>query len=62
MLTQAMYDRVKDGVPVPDFNLDGDRGYGALCWSQRGDPAADFPDPIVVAADPGAVVELNFLR
>jgi len=62
MLTEAMYDKVKSSGAVPDFNLDGDRGYGYLCWSQRGDPAADFPDPIAVASNPGAVVQLNFIR
>ena len=46
MLTGAMYDRIRAGGAVPDFNLDGDRGYGWLCWIQRGDPAPDFPDPV----------------
>jgi hypothetical protein len=62
MLSETMYDRIRTGKAVPDFNLDGDRGYGYLCWSQRGDPAADFPDPIVVATNPAAAIDLNFLR
>jgi hypothetical protein len=61
-LTQDMYDRIKGGGPVPDFNLDGDRGYGYLCWSQAGDPAPDFPDPIAVATNPAATIALNFIR
>lgn len=61
-LTETMYDQIKSGRPVPDFNLDGDRGYGYLCWEQAGDPAPDFPNPIVVAANPAAVIALNFIR
>jgi hypothetical protein len=61
-LTEAMYDQIKGGRPVPDFNLDGDRGYGYLCWRQVSDPAPDFPNPIVVAANPAAVIPLNFIR
>lgn len=60
-LTEAMYDLHQTGSPLPDFNLDGDRGYGYLCWSQRGDPAPDFPDPLnSTASAPG--VRLNFIR
>ncbi len=60
-LFQAMYDRSQNGKPLPDFNLDGDRGYGFLCWQQKGDPAPDFPNPINSSASmPG--VELNFIR
>jgi hypothetical protein len=60
-LTEAMYDQVKRGRLVPDFNLDGDRGYGYLCWMQANDPAPDFPNPIVVAANRTAIVQLNFI-
>jgi Zinc dependent phospholipase C len=60
-LTEAMYDQVKGMGSLPDFNLDGDRGYGYLCWMQANDPAPDFPNPIVVAANPTAVVQLNFI-
>lgn len=60
-LAGAMYDLQHGGGPLPDFNLDGDRGYGYLCWMQRGDPAPDFPNPInSVATLPG--VQLNFVR
>lgn len=61
-LTEALYERTKRGDAIPDFNLDGDRGYGYLCWVQRGDPAPDFPDPIVVADDPAAFVVLDVIR
>ena len=44
--TEGMYDRFAAGKILPDFNLDGDRGYGYLCWTQRGDSAPDFPNPI----------------
>lgn len=64
-LTEAMYDWQLNGNELPDFNLDGDRGYAFLCWSQRGDPAADFPNPIVsetIPPVPPAPVPLNFIR
>lgn len=64
-LTEAMYDFQQGGNPLPDFNLDGDRGYGFLCWSQQGDPAPDFPNPLVsdtVPPVPPAPVPLNFIR
>jgi hypothetical protein len=60
-LAEAMYDHVKAGGDLPDFNLDGDRGYGFLCWSQQGDPAPDFPDPVASAATPPGAVALNFI-
>ena len=62
MLAEAMYEQVKAGGELPDFNLDGDRGYGFLCWSQQGDPASDFPDPVASAGDPPRPVPLNFIR
>lgn len=37
-LSGVLYDRWFRGAPLPDFNLDSDRGYGYLCWTQRGDP------------------------
>lgn len=61
-LTEALYDRIRTGRAIPDFNLDGDRGYAFLCWLQDGDPAPDFPDPIVVRATPTATIRLHFLR
>lgn len=61
-LSQLMYDKVAAAGDLPDFNLDADRGYGYLCWSQEGDPAPDFPNPIVVRAKPEEKVKLNFIR
>lgn len=37
-LSGALYDRWNRRQALPDFNLDSDRGYGFLCWTQRGDP------------------------
>lgn len=45
-LARALYEQVNSGRELPDFNLDADRGYGFLCWSQPADPAPDFPDPL----------------
>lgn len=45
-LSRALYERVAGRQWMPDFNLDGDRGYGDLCWNQSGDPAPDFPNPL----------------
>lgn len=62
-LTAAMYDRHALGEPLPDFNLDGDRGYGYLCWSQRGDPAPDQPNRIAAAPPAGPLpVEIDIIR
>lgn len=60
-LTGGLYDMAQGGARLPDFNLDGDRGYGFLCWQQRGDLAPDFPDPANSSpALPG--IALNFIR
>ena len=32
-LTAAYYERFMENVPLPDLNLDGDRGMAAPCWS-----------------------------
>ncbi|WP_146746260.1 zinc dependent phospholipase C family protein [Rhodovulum viride] len=32
-----LYGRWFRGLRIPDFNLDSDRGYGFLCWRQKGD-------------------------
>ena len=37
-LSGALYERWFRGDPLPDFNLDSDRGYGYLCWTQQGNP------------------------
>lgn len=62
-LTAAMYDRQAAGGRLPDFNLDGDRGYGFPCWSQRGDPAPDAPNPIASEAPGGPFpVDIDIIR
>jgi hypothetical protein len=65
-LTQTIYDKWKTGKPFPDFNLDGDRGYAYLCWSQFKSPGAtdapDFPNELSVNSNPGATVDLRFIK
>jgi hypothetical protein len=65
-LSGALYDRWFQGQPLPDFNLDADRGYGYLCWTQTlngGPEPANVPTPLVTnqsAADPTSV-RLEFI-
>jgi hypothetical protein len=56
-LSGALYDRWFRGDPLPDFNLDSDRGYGYLCWTQQGDPPHEPTDLVsnTSAADPTEV-------
>jgi hypothetical protein len=65
-LTEAIYDKWKTGKPFPDFNLDGDRGYAYLCWSQLKSAssvdAPDFPNEISVKANPTSTVQLRFIK
>lgn len=44
-LSGALYNRWFQGERLPDFNLDADRGYAYLCWTQRTGPQ-DPPDPV----------------
>lgn len=37
-LSGVLYERWFRGTRIPDFNLDSDRGYGYLCWTQAGNP------------------------
>jgi hypothetical protein len=56
-LSGVLYDRWFRGAPLPDFNLDSDRGYGYLCWTQLGDPPHE-PTKLATntsAADPTEV-------
>lgn len=55
----ALYDRAMQGKRIPDFNLDGDRGYGWLCWQSQSDKAVDYPDPVISdLGQPGLVVSI----
>jgi hypothetical protein len=56
-LSGVLYERWFRGAPLPDFNLDSDRGYGYLCWTQGGDPPHE-PTELKAnesAADPNQV-------
>lgn len=56
-LSGVLYERWFRREPLPDFNLDSDRGYGYLCWTQLGD-APHEPTALVSntsAADPTEV-------
>jgi hypothetical protein len=43
-LSGVLYERWFRGQPLPDFNLDSDRGYAYLCWTQIGDPPHEPTD------------------
>lgn len=43
-LSGALYSRWFQRLPLPDFNLDADRGYGYPCWTQQ--RPAQAPDPV----------------
>ena len=43
-LSGELYDRWFRGERLPDFNLDSDRGYAYLCWTQPGDPPNEPTD------------------
>jgi hypothetical protein len=61
-LSGVLYERWFRGGTLPDFNLDSDRGYGFLCWSQPGE-APNSPKPLQTntsAADP-TEVKVEFL-
>lgn len=57
-LTEALYDRWVTRRPLPDFNLDSDRGYGYLCWTQRGD-APNEPSQLRTNADAADPTEVE---
>ena len=68
-LTEEIYDRWKKNKPVPDFNLDADRGYAYTCWTQavggipesREDPEELLQHKQQEAGDPVTPVELQFI-
>jgi hypothetical protein len=47
-LSGELYRRWRRGQPLPDFNLDADRGYGYPCWYQKGDPGPNTPNRLAV--------------
>jgi len=70
-LIEKCHERFQDKKNLVDFNLDGDRGYGYLCWTQNqgGPDAPDAPKVLQVNNptdnDPGndnISVQLNFLK
>lgn len=52
-LTEEIYDRWRQRKPVPDFNLDSDRGYAYTCWTQA---TGGRPDP---PEDPAELLQHN---
>jgi hypothetical protein len=73
-LAENIYDRWKTNRPIPDFNLDGDRGYGYMCWSQVNQTSpptiedSDSPKELRAKDDPAnptdqdEVVQLRFIQ
>jgi Zinc dependent phospholipase C len=56
-LSGELYDRWFRKEPLPDFNLDSDRGYGYLCWRQPDDPPNE-PSELVTNKDAGDPTEV----
>jgi hypothetical protein len=73
-LTENLYNRYKSKEPVPDFNLDGDRGYAYMCWSQENKTTpptvedSDSPKELRAKDDPAnptdqdEIVQLRFIQ
>jgi hypothetical protein len=71
-LNAEMSHRIRNNLPIPDFNLDSDRGFGYLCWVQNSDPVntpaqiavePDSPEtPATVEAAHGASVHLRYIN
>ncbi|MEL7319106.1 MAG: hypothetical protein AAFN04_10760 [Pseudomonadota bacterium] len=57
-LSAALYGRWKRGEPLPDFNLDSDRGYGYPCWTQPNDPP-NTPSALKTNSDAGDITEVT---
>lgn len=51
--TGELYNRARTNRPLPDFNLDADRGYAYLCWTQPSDDD-NTPERLVVQAEDNA--------
>ncbi len=43
-LIEKTFERFADKEDLIDFNLDGDRGYSYLCWTQKQTSSTDAPD------------------
>lgn len=73
-LIENIYDRWKVAKDFPDFNLDGDRGYGYMCWSQENKTSpptiedSDSPkelrakDDSLDPTDQDEIVKLRFIQ
>jgi hypothetical protein len=69
-LIDKCFERFQDKKALIDFNLDGDKGYSYLCWTQnQGSPdAPDFPKELKVnvpggdPSDDNINVKFNFLK
>jgi Zinc dependent phospholipase C len=69
-LIDRCFERFQDGKGLIDFNLDGDKGYSYLCWTQNqgGPDAPDFPKKLKVnvpggdPSDDNINVKFNFLK
>lgn len=71
LLINKCFERFQDGKNLIDFNLDADRGYSYLCWTQNQSTipdAPDFPTKLQVnvpggnPSDDNVSVNLNFLK
>ncbi|MBK8622538.1 MAG: zinc dependent phospholipase C family protein [Saprospiraceae bacterium] len=60
-LIEKSHERIQQNQNIVDFNLDGDRGYSYLCWTQTKDSEpneVDFPEQLVINPE----VKLNFIK
>jgi hypothetical protein len=73
-LAGNIYNRWKTNQKIPDFNMDSDRGYGYMCWSQVNETVpptmedSDSPQALRVKDDPldpndqDKIVDLRFIQ
>lgn len=70
-LIEKCFERFSKGKKLIDFNLDGDRGYSYLCWTQKQSSTPDAPDfpkelrvnvPGGDPSDDNINVKFNFLK
>jgi hypothetical protein len=68
ILIGKCFERFQENKNLIDFNLDGDRGYSYLCWTQRKDDTTnppENPEELIVnvpASTPNNTVKLNFIK